>query len=85
MKEFTELMSFVCWASKGKLSTSSIPIMDILLTDGTKELLVRSCLPYGVIASILTRSVREIEEGSLETVDKLVRKKALQKLGASYF
>ena len=66
MKEFTELMSYVCWASGGKLSTSAIPIMDILLTDGTKELLVRSCLPYGVIASILTRSVREIEEGPLK-------------------
>ena len=85
MKEFTELMSYVCWASGGKLSTSSIPIMDILLTDGTKELLVRSYLPYGVIASIISKSVHEIETGSLETVDKLVRKKALQKLGASYF
>lgn len=85
MKEFTELMAYVCWASGGKLSSSTIRIMDMLLADGTKELLVRSCLPHGEIAGIITSSVQEIEMGSLETVDKLVRKKAFQKLGMRSF
>lgn len=37
LKEFSELMKYVCWASEGKLSSSAIPIMDMLLTDGTKK------------------------------------------------
>ena len=85
MREFTELMAYVCWASGGKLSSSTIPIMDMVLTDGTKELLVRSCLPHREIAGIITNSVHEIEMGSLETMDKLVRKKASQKLGMRSF
>lgn len=39
-----------------------------------KKLLIGSCLPYSVIAGIITNSVLEIESGSLETVDRLVRK-----------
>jgi len=85
LREFTELMAYVCWASGGKLSSSTIPIMDMVLTDGTKELLVRSCLPHREIAGIITNSVHEIEMGSLETMDKLVRKKAFQKLGMRSF
>lgn len=85
LREFTELMAYVCWASGGKLSSSTIPIMDMVLTDGTKELLVRSCLPHREIAGIITNSVHEIEMGSLETMDKLVRKKASQKLGMRSF
>ena len=74
LKEFSELMKYVCWASEGKLSSSANRIMDMLLTDGTKKLLIGSCLPYSVIAGIITNSVLEIESGSLETVDRLVRK-----------
>lgn len=85
LREFTELMAYVCWASGGKLSSSTIPIMDMVLTDGTKELLVRSCLPHREIAGIITNSVHEIEMGSLETMDKLVSKKASQKLGMRSF
>ena len=85
MQEFSELMVYVCRASGGKLSSSAIPIMDMLLAEGTKELLIRSYLPYGIIAGIISSSVHEIEMGSLETVDRLVRKKALQSLGMRSF
>ena len=53
--------------------------MDILLKDGTKRRIVRSGLSDREIAGIISGAVREIEEGSLETVDDLVRKNILKR------
>ncbi len=79
MDKFRKEMENVCNASGGLLSNRAAAVMDILLKDGTKRRIVRSGLSDREIAGIISGSVREIEEGVLETVDDLVRKNILKR------
>ena len=75
MDGFEQRMAQICSASEGALPLSAIPIMELLFTDRTKEMLVKSCFDDKELADAIAQSIYSVENGCMETVDSLVRKK----------
>ena len=78
---FNELMVDACNASEGQLSLTAVEMMDMLITEETKDIMLQSEIGGKEIADIILQSVREIEDGSLQTVDNLVKRRVFRRMG----
>ena len=73
MEEVQARMAAICNSYAGCLRGASVSMLDLLLNEDTKELILRSSLSDKEIANIISSAVREIDKGSMKTVDALVK------------
>ncbi len=78
MNDFKVRMVAVCNASGGHLHKSFVTVMDLLLSESTKEIFVKTGLSDQELAEIICRSIQEIEHGTMDTIDHLVKNKMLE-------